>query len=169
MDSARQLAVCYCRSRRVHGHRDESGWVGRCQEYVSGSRWIVEVKQFCVSGFGAPRLRRCSSTKLRKRRALRDQSPGKLMAILEQIDDLLFNLEMTSAAPVGRTGSKDNKGPKSSQKAAVTLSAGSEVGAGFSAAILKRCPRSQCAQIDHAVRTSRGCRHSGWSSVSGRR
>lgn len=76
------------------------------------------------------------------------------MAILEQIDDLLFNLEMTSAAPVGRTGSKDNKGPKSSQKAAVTLSAGSESGSRFfrgypeaMSALSMRADRSRCANV----------------------
>lgn len=42
-----------------------------------------------------------------KKRAQHEENPEKLIAILEEIDDLLFSVEMRIAAQRGRTGSKD--------------------------------------------------------------
>jgi hypothetical protein len=43
-----------------------------------------------------------------KKRAQREKNPEKLIAILEEIDDLLFTVEMRIAARSGRTRSKDS-------------------------------------------------------------
>jgi hypothetical protein len=48
-----------------------------------------------------------------KKRAQRQRNPEKLISVLEEIDDLLCNIEMKVAAPVGRTDSRDDMGATS--------------------------------------------------------
>ncbi len=62
--------------------------------------------------------------KLRER-AIRETSPEKLIAVLEEIDDLLFNLEMRIAAQSGRNGVRDDAEPKSFGHESDAVSSGS--------------------------------------------
>jgi|HubBroStandDraft_1064217.scaffolds.fasta_scaffold16014_5 hypothetical protein len=48
-----------------------------------------------------------------KKRAQNENNPEKLIAILEEIDDLLFSVEMRIAAQSGRTHSRDGADSRS--------------------------------------------------------
>ena len=64
-----------------------------------------------------------------KKRAQHERNPEKLIALLEEIDDLLFNLEMRIAARSGRAHSRDDTGPRSTQRQSIAvLSDDSEIG-----------------------------------------
>ncbi len=64
-----------------------------------------------------------------KKRAQHERNPEKLIAILEEIDDLLFNLEMRIAARSGRALSWDETDSRSDQNQSTAfLSDDSEIG-----------------------------------------
>jgi hypothetical protein len=63
-----------------------------------------------------------------KKRAEHERNPEKLIAILEEIDDLLFNLEMRIAARSGRALSWDETDSRSAQNQSTVLSDDSEIG-----------------------------------------
>ena len=64
-----------------------------------------------------------------KKRAQHERNPQKLIAVLEEIDDLLFNLEMRIAAQSGGTASRSDTDSRSIQRESRTvLSGNSEIG-----------------------------------------
>jgi hypothetical protein len=64
-----------------------------------------------------------------KKRAQHEKNPEKLIAILEEIDDLLFSLEMRIAAESGRADTRDGTDSKSVRlESGGILSDDSEIG-----------------------------------------
>jgi hypothetical protein len=64
-----------------------------------------------------------------KKRAQHQRNPEKLIAILEEIDDLLFNLEMRIAAQNGLAHSWEDQDPRSTHhESADVLSDDAEIG-----------------------------------------
>jgi hypothetical protein len=64
-----------------------------------------------------------------KERAQHERNPQKLIAILEEIDDLLFNLEMRIASQRGRKDSRGDTNSKSfQQEPGAVLSDDAEIG-----------------------------------------
>jgi len=69
-----------------------------------------------------------------KMRAQREGNPERLIALLEEIDDLLFNVEMRIAAAYGQKHSKDAADTRSVRvKSVVSLSGDAEVERGRAA------------------------------------
>jgi hypothetical protein len=64
-----------------------------------------------------------------KKRAQHERNPEKLIAILEEVDDLLFILEMRIAAQNGRPHSRDDMDSRSARhESGAILSDDSEIG-----------------------------------------
>jgi hypothetical protein len=64
-----------------------------------------------------------------KKRAQNEQNPEKLIAILEEIDDLLFSVEMRIAAQIGRTQTRESTDARSVRQESPDVSSDdSEIG-----------------------------------------